>query len=186
MRRFITIPRVFAACFSTITAALVCMTGLPCADDYRGKWRGHGNLGLAYQHQGRLVEAKEQYQIAIAKNPSFAQAYLNLGTVLQIENRYLDAEAVYLRAAECDPNLPAIYHDLGSLYVQMGRFEEAVTEFHKSISLGGYIAESHNNAGYALANIGKHDEAIREFKAALVANPQYWQAAANIKKLQNL
>lgn len=45
---------------------------------------GYNLLGVVYRRSGKFNEAQEQYQLAIAKDPHYANAHLNLGVLYDL------------------------------------------------------------------------------------------------------
>jgi tetratricopeptide (TPR) repeat protein len=82
------------------------------------------NLGLALERQGRLAEAREAYQQALAQKP-LRQAAVNLGVLLEREGDGRGAAAAYAGAARDFPEDAVARARLGALYRQSGQLDEA-------------------------------------------------------------
>jgi len=84
----------------------------------------HYNLGVTLQQQGRLPEARAEYQRALALRP-FRQAAVNLGVVLEREGDPRAAAAAYAQAARDFPEDALCRARLAALYRQGGQLDEA-------------------------------------------------------------
>jgi superkiller protein 3 len=63
------------------------------------------NTGIARLREGKLDEAIERFQAAIALDPASAQAYYNLARALQQKGQQTAARNAYQKARELDPRL---------------------------------------------------------------------------------
>ena len=64
------------------------------------------NLGMALLLQGRIGDAKQHLERAIAVNPDLFEAHLNLGRALSVEHDATAAAVHYRRAASSpDPEI---------------------------------------------------------------------------------
>jgi tetratricopeptide (TPR) repeat protein len=82
------------------------------------------NLGVTLQQQGRLAEARAEYQKALALRP-LRQASVNLGVVLEREGDARGAAAAYAQAARDFPEDALSRARLATLYQQSGQLDEA-------------------------------------------------------------
>ena len=99
------------------------------------KARPHNSLGVAYEEQGRLDEAFNEYQVALKLDPDHPLAYYNLGNVYFAQGQYNEAVREYQTSLRLDPyNAPA-HNNLGNSYLQLGRLDEAVREFQTALEI---------------------------------------------------
>jgi len=63
----------------------------------------HNDLGVLYEREGRLAQAKREYERAIAKNYRFTRAYINLGNALRKQGDYQQALWRYRQALCLEP-----------------------------------------------------------------------------------
>lgn len=82
------------------------------------------NIGWAMYIAGRYDEAAAQVRQVIAKDPTFARAYLNLGEILQEQGKSEDAIASFVKAKEMS-NDPLADMALGHAYATAGRRADA-------------------------------------------------------------
>ena len=144
------------------------------------KGRGHNNLGEAFEMEGQIDRAVEQYQTAIRLDPSYPQAYNNLGNVY--ESRGLIDEAIeqYMMALKLNPNSPKAHNNLGIAYGDKGLIDEAIEEYMIALRLNPLIEMPHYNLGVAYRGKGLIDKAIEQYMMALSVNPNSPKAHNNL------
>jgi tetratricopeptide (TPR) repeat protein len=129
------------------------------------------NLGVALQSDGRLDEATDHYQRAIALWADYAPAYNNMATALRAKGRLVDAVATYERAISLRPEFAEAHYNLANALLDEGKPGEAAKHFRLALQTIPASVEVHNNLGIALVGQGQIDEAITEFRAALQLDP---------------
>ncbi len=82
------------------------------------------NLGLSLERQGRLAEARAEYQRALSQKP-LRQAAVNLGVLAEREGDQRAAAAAYAGAARDFPEDAVSRARLGALYRASGQLDEA-------------------------------------------------------------
>jgi tetratricopeptide (TPR) repeat protein len=85
----------------------------------------HHNLGVALEAQGKLADARVQYERARELKPALHQAAVNLGVLLEKEGDPRGAAAVYARCVRDFPEDALARVRLASLYRTSGQLEEA-------------------------------------------------------------
>jgi tetratricopeptide (TPR) repeat protein len=99
-------------------------------------------LGLRYyRNLQRYDDATTQFQRALRRDPSFAQAHKWLGYVALDQERHDVAEAHFRRYLESAPDQPRPYEVLGQYYLRTGRFQEAAEQFERSIAVDPRFAD---------------------------------------------
>jgi hypothetical protein len=137
---------------------------------------GHYNKGIRYMAENRAHPdglAEQQFKIAIARDPDFAEAHMNLG-VYYLRTGWLDgAEKETKTAIE-------IFERTHETKVEGAQWEES-------------LSIAYNNLGaIAVGRIAKHpggavgllQVAIADFKKALELDPNNAQAHVNLDKYQ--
>jgi tetratricopeptide (TPR) repeat protein len=84
------------------------------------------NLGNVFDSQGRTAEAKIAWQAAIARDPSFAEAWYNLALTAEEEGQPDLAVSQYRRAIQAQPDNPDAHFYLGLLLTKLERCSEAL------------------------------------------------------------
>ncbi len=144
------------------------------------KNRPRYNLGEAYESEGRLPEALQEFQIAAALTPGDSRAHYNLGTAYLKQQRYDDAVREFRTALAIGPDY-AVYHcNLGSAYAKQGKLQDAQQEFKAAIVLKPEDAESHYNLGRTYAAESRNKDAIAELQTAVRLMPDYADAFLNL------
>lgn len=113
------------------------------ADRYQGDPYLPTYLGLRYlRNLGRLDEAKEQFQRALQRDPTFAQAHNWLGHVALQEEDYDEAEQAFRRYAKLAADQPRPHDSLGRLFLRTGRYDEAIQQFEQALKLDPAFVDS--------------------------------------------
>jgi Tfp pilus assembly protein PilF len=90
------------------------------------------NLGRAYFEEGRYAEALNWFQTSLARNDSYADAYLGVADVLLAMGRVEDAIAQLETALEKLPEVPDLLVSLGVAYYRAGRLGDARTRLEEA------------------------------------------------------
>ncbi|TXL80308.1 tetratricopeptide repeat protein [Vineibacter terrae] len=93
------------------------------------------NLGNVFDAQGRAAEAKIAWQIAVARDPAFAEAWYNLATAAEDEDHADLAIAEYRRAVQAQPDYADAYFNLALLLTKLDRCEEALATWERFLQL---------------------------------------------------
>jgi tetratricopeptide (TPR) repeat protein len=93
------------------------------------------NLGNVFQAQGRAPEAKIAWQIAVARDPAFAEAWYNLAMAAEDEEQSDLAVAEYRRAAQAQPDYADAHFNLALLLTRLDRCTEALTIWEQFLKL---------------------------------------------------
>ena len=131
-----------------------------------------------FRQAGKIPEAVEVLERAIASEPEPFEAYTQQGELLQQQGKPGPAASRYRQALELDPNSAVAHNGLGSVLGSQGRFEEALTHFQRALELNSGYPEARSNMGLALQRLGRLDEARLQFEEALRAKPD-WPVAQN-------
>jgi len=140
----------------------------------------HYNLAVFLNDRQRPDEAAEQYRMAIAVKPDYAEAHYNLGVILAKQGRIEEAMRHYKQAVQSAPDASDAHYNLAVLLTRCGRIDEAVAHYEAAIAAAPDFAEAHNNLGALLDQQGKLSEAIGHFRRALEIDPNYADARRNL------
>ncbi len=83
-----------------------------------------------------LVEARQLYEAALAREPHDAAAHLNLGIVHQRQGRRAAAEAAYRNALVNDPRQSEAARGLAALLTARGEMAEAAQVLERATAAG--------------------------------------------------
>jgi tetratricopeptide (TPR) repeat protein len=93
------------------------------------------NLGNVFQAEGRATEAKVAWQIAVARDPAFAEAWYNLALAAE-DDRHNDlAVAQYRRAVQARPDYADAQFNLALLLTKLDRCSEALAAWERFLEL---------------------------------------------------
>ena len=138
------------------------------------------NLGYEYSRQGRLDEAEEAYERAIAVKPDFDLGHFNLARLHGKQGRAERAIEMYRRAIELRPDYDDAYFNLGIELGRLGRHAEAIRALEAAIEARPDFPEAHYNLGIALARLGRLEEATEAMDSALAGRPDYPEARLSL------
>ena len=96
----------------------------------------HYYAALDFYAEGHHQDAIEQYQAAIAADPSFLDAMHGLARVYQDTEQFDEAIAVANRIVELDPDDVLAHTSLSILYQRKGMVPEAEAEANRARILG--------------------------------------------------
>ena len=129
------------------------------------------------------VSAKQQYEIAVAVDPSFASGFYQLALIAKLDGDLAGSENNYRDAVTSDPTHYKAWYGLGSLYYDMGNNSKAIESLKMSISING----SYEKAYYVLAQVyesQKNDKlAIQNLKKAIEIDKSYSIAYELLSKI---
>jgi tetratricopeptide (TPR) repeat protein len=93
------------------------------------------NLGNVFLAQGRPTEAKVAWQIAVARDPAFAEAWYNLALAAEDDQQTDLAVAAYRRAVQAQPDYGDAHFNLALLLTQLDRCTEALSTWERFLEL---------------------------------------------------
>jgi Tfp pilus assembly protein PilF len=148
-----------------------------------------GRFYLAQRTREGLYKALDQFNQALAKDPSYAQAYAGVADayILILDRGWISNDeaspkirSAAQRAIELDPTLAEPHAALAVLKEQADwDWAGAEAEFRKAIELNPNDATSHHWYSVLLENLGRFKEALAENEKALALDPASPQINAN-------
>ena len=148
-----------------------------------GAWLG--NLGNAYADLGRLDEAIDHYQQALAisheigdrrgegtRLGNLGNAYRNLGRLDEAIDHYQQALAISIDIGDRRGEGNHL-GNLGNAYADLGRLDEAIDHYQQALAIQRDIGDRRGegnqlgNLGIAYYSLGRVDEAIDHFQQAI-------------------
>jgi len=112
----------------------------------------HNLLGLAQMREGDVGDAVREFQGALDRDPTSANARANLGQIRYeqgadlLEQRQYSAAAGMLRSAiELMPDSPEAHNDLGVALASMGQVDDARAQFRRAVDLRPDFQEARRN-----------------------------------------
>ena len=141
----------------------------------------HFVLGMLRRHQGRMPEAVEAYQTAIALDRNYARAHLYLGVTLAFMGRAEEAIALVhhaMRLNPRDPNIAEHFFALGTAQALLGRSDEAIVSLQRANAANPRLWYVHMNLAAAYGMQQRIDAAERELAESLRLRPEFASLAA--------
>ena len=112
------------------------------------------NYGTGLKAAGRLKEAMERFEAALAIDPGYARAYNNMGNAMQALGDYESAMAAHGQAIKLEPKLASAYSNLGNALRELGKAKLAVTALTSAVTLNPSFAAAYTNLGSATMALG--------------------------------
>jgi tetratricopeptide (TPR) repeat protein len=129
-------------------------------------------LGLVAHHLGRIDDAIEHINSAIARQDRDPAFHHNLGNLLAASGRTDEAIAAWERALALAPDAVDTLYNLGNARHGQGKAERAIGYFERALRLRPDAIELHNNLASALQDVGRLDDAVAAYRKALALRPQ--------------
>ena len=108
---------------------------------------------------GRLVEAAEQLEKALATNPLSLSRRTWLGVIFLLDRKPEQAIEEGRTLLELDPEFPLAHFILGAAFRSQGRFDDSIAEHRKAVELSDNSASLLGWLGLTLAAGGETSEA---------------------------
>ena len=126
--------------------------------------------GMALEKAGKLERALEDYNQAIALDPSYSEAYDNRGLLYQKKGRQDKAIEDFNRSILLDPSSGKAYFNRGVIHAETGLFDQAIEDFNHSLTREPAFADAYANRGIAYALTGRQGMALADFNKAIELN----------------
>lgn len=138
----------------------------------------HVNLGSALAEQGRLSEALESFQRALAHDSQSLPARHNVAAALRDLGRLAEAEPIARTLTRDFPAHARAHALLGSILARQARWDDALFELEEALRLEPDAAGAHGAVGEALLRTGRPAAAAERFEDMLrrdAGNAQAWE-----------
>ena len=137
-------------------------------------------IGNSLLHQGRVDEAVECFQKALALQPESASFHNGLGNAFYQKRRMDEAIVQYQKALAIQPESVEACEFLGEVLFQTGQIDQAIVQYQKALEIKPNFAEAHNNLGSSFLRIERVNEAIVHFQKAIEIKPDFAEAHNNL------
>ena len=129
--------------------------------------------GARFALEGRLAEAANAFEQAVALDPTNGNAYYGLGNVYAEMGRWADAVNAYYKAVSLNKEDVEAHNNLGFALGMRGQHIQAAAAFERAIKIYPKWAEPHYHLGEARRALGQEEEAREAFNRALRLRPDY-------------
>ena len=126
----------------------------------------HDGLGLLLAGTGRLDEASQELQKAVALQPAMPDAWQQLGLVQQKLGRHADAAVSLKNAVALNPNSVQAQFALGISEMNLRQYPAAVAAFQKAAQLAPNSYEAHIWLANAYQAAGQTNQAAAAYMQA--------------------
>jgi Flp pilus assembly protein TadD len=130
----------------------------------------HNNLGVFLNEQGRVEEARVQFQEAARCNPSSVEAHTHLGFMLNRLGRIDEARAQFEEALRINPASVEAHNNLGVILDNQGRLGEAGAQFKEALRHDPRHPTARDNLRTILLRQGRTEEARAHLEETLRYN----------------
>jgi protein O-GlcNAc transferase len=128
-------------------------------------------LAVVLQMQNRLDAAETSYRMAIAAEPSNAEAHNGLGVVLHGLGRDTESLAAHEQALVLRPDFVDAHNNAAVALQALGRAVDAIAHYDKALALSPAHPGICFNSAAALEVLGRLDEAETRYRKALDLAP---------------
>jgi len=127
--------------------------------------------GDALLATGKVDEAKQAYDQALALNPNSGDALLGLARYTMVKGDREGAERFVLDAVAKDPKNPEVFMNRGTMLRLSGKADEALAAFDEVIKLKPDHRSVHIEKAYVQISRGQYADAKKEIDAAEKNSP---------------
>jgi tetratricopeptide (TPR) repeat protein len=144
-----------------------------------GSVQAHLWRGLALMDLGRLGDARDSFERALALDAACVPALINRAAILRRQGLSEEALAACDAAIALDPDFAAARCNRGLALNDLDRPQEALQEFDRAIALAPDFAAAHGNRGKTLHALARFGEALEAYRRVIAIEPNSAQAYLN-------
>ena len=104
-------------------------------------------IAIQFMNEGKVDQAKAQFEKMTQEFPQLAGPYANLGMIYAKEKELDKAESMLKTAADKNKKNVKILNQLGLIYRQQGKFADAETVYKQAIKLNPKDSTGYKNLG---------------------------------------
>ena len=143
----------------------------------------HLNLGMELEKQGKLQDAFDHWQKAVALNPNFPEAHNNLGRAYLKNGELSLAVSELRRSLELNPDLYPAYSNLAGALAEQGKLEDALHYARKCVSMKPDYIQGVVTLGNILEELGSLNEAQAYYRRALELDKNSFENHLNLANI---
>ncbi len=144
-----------------------------------GSMQAHIWRGLALKDLGRLQDAQDTFERAVALDATCMPALINRAAILRRLGSSEKALAACDVAIALNPDFAAARCNRGLALNDLDRPQEALEEFDRAIALAPDFAAAHGNRGKTLHALARFADALEAYRRVMVIEPNAAQAYLN-------
>jgi tetratricopeptide (TPR) repeat protein len=131
----------------------------------------YNNLGIVLAGTGRLEEAINAYEEALAVQPNYANARNNLGNAYSRSGDVDAAISEYEKLLGGIPEHAGAHYNLGNSYWEKGLLDQAVTEYEKALEINPGYTKARRNLIVVSERKREQDLQMFDYERSLALNP---------------
>ena len=128
------------------------------------------NRGRIFTALNRVNEARDAFNIALARDPGYPEVRFRLGDIELQLGELEKAVHHYREEAKIEP-ATALFVNMGEAYYRLGKADSAQIAYEKAIAVDSTNAEAHMMHGQLLEELGQLEEALAHSRQALALDP---------------
>ncbi len=136
--------------------------------------------GTRHRQAGRLAEAEQAYQQALAMAPGHPEPLHAMGLLAYRAGRFDAAIELLRQATQQSPSTSLYWFNLGVVTQRAGRLDHAVEAYRTALNLNPRHIETCINLGNAFKEQGALADAIALYRQALTLNPSHADTHNNL------
>lgn len=143
------------------------------------------NLAIVLMQQGKLAEARELAERAIAADEKNVDAYLVAADCLQKDGDFAGALAIFDQVTKLDPAIPEVHNNRGTALLELRQPARARDAFAHALKLNPNFAQAWFGLGNCLTQLDQPQEALSAYRSATRYDPNLiegWIGIANISE----
>ncbi len=149
----------------------------------KAQWLREGD---AHQDIGDYEEAIAAYDLAIALDPTYVDAYNNRGVAYHNLKQYERAILDYDETLRLDPKYAYAYNNRGVAYHNLKQYERAILDYDKALRLDPRYTLVYVNRGETYGTLKQYERATLDYGKAIRLNPRYTAAYINRAKTYHI
>lgn len=121
--------------------------------------RSYQGIGVANLQLGRLGEAKQAFEKAVALNDELWRTWNGLAYYYDSAKDWKQSEVSYTNALKVRRDKPSLFNNRGFSKLMQSRYEEAIADFQEALKLDANLKVTRMNIRLAQAWLGRYGEA---------------------------
>lgn len=143
----------------------------------------HSNLAEMYRQKGRLKEAEQSANKAIATDPHLMEAWNNLGIIAQECGKLSFSETCLRKVLNARPDCPQAHNNLANTLRRLGQSQQALHHYQQALVHDPPFVQACINQSSLLRELGHLDRAAELAEQAIALDPRCAEAYLNLADL---
>jgi tetratricopeptide (TPR) repeat protein len=135
-------------------------------DVVEDNYTAHDYLGTALVAQGKLDDARHQFELSLAILSRNAATHGNLALVLERQGRLHEATRHFQESLRINPQSALAHTGLGRVRERQGQLDAARQEYAQAVAIDPAYVEAHLRLGELLEGQGQLQQALEHYQTA--------------------